>query len=462
MKKQVSAILAASMAASMLVACGGSTSSAATSTAPAESTSTASSEAASAESTADAGQAADITLWTYPIGKWGDSESVDALLADFNAQYPDIHVTVEYLDYTNGDDQVNTAIEGGSAPDIVMEGPERLVANWGAKGLMADLSDLWTDDQKADISASVEAACKDSSGAYYEFPLCMTAHCMAINKTVFEAAGAMQYVDAENHTWTTDNFVKAMEAVRDAAAAGTININTPGIIYCGAQGGDQGTRALVNNLYSDYFVNEDGTAYTANSENNVKALKLLQDMVNNGSMSANASFAAADELQAFANQTCAVSFCWNYANYTQYAAQTQFTPFAMAFPSDDGKPELEMAGPYGFGVFNNKDEAKIEAAKKFVQFVCDDQTVGVEAVKATGFFPVHSDWGDVYTGDADAETRAPFALMSDYLGRYYNLTGGWTEQRGYWWPMLTEIMTTGADVQTAADKYAAQANANIG
>ena len=56
-----------------------------------------------------------------------------------------------------------------------MEGPERLVANWGAKGLMADLSDLWTDDQKADISASDEAACKDSSGAYYEFPLCMTA-----------------------------------------------------------------------------------------------------------------------------------------------------------------------------------------------------------------------------------------------------------------------------------------------
>ena len=76
MKKQVSAILAASMAASMLVACGGSTSSAATSTAPAESTSTASSEAAPAESTADAGQAADITLWTYPIGDWGKPEVV--------------------------------------------------------------------------------------------------------------------------------------------------------------------------------------------------------------------------------------------------------------------------------------------------------------------------------------------------------------------------------------------------
>ena len=223
MKKQVSAILAAGMAASLLVGCGGGS----TSTAPAESTSTAAStEAAAPAESTEAGQAADITLWTYPIGKWGDSESVDALLADFNAQYPDIHVTVEYLDYTNGDDQVNTAIEGGSAPDLVMEGPERLVANWGAKGLMVDLSDLWTDDQKADISASVESACKDSSGAYYEFPLCMTAHCMAINKTVFEAADAMQYVDEDTHTWTTENFLKAVQAVYDSGKTDV------GAIYC--------------------------------------------------------------------------------------------------------------------------------------------------------------------------------------------------------------------------------------
>ena len=53
-------------------------------------------------------------------------------------------------------------------------------------------------------------------------------------------------------------------------------------------------------------------------------------------------------------------------------------------------------------------------------------------------------------------------LMSNYLGRYYNLTGGWTEQRALWWPMLAEILTTGADVQIAADNFVSQANANIG
>ena len=402
----------------------------------------------------------ELNLWSFNVGGFAEASNWEPIIAAFNEQNPDIKITVTPINYQDGDQKLTSAITAGTGPDIIFEGPERIVGNYAREGLMVDLSDLW-ETGGSDIAEGISSV-SQLDGTYYMYPLSVAAHCMAINYDVFEAAGALQYIDEETRTWTTDNFVKAMEAVRDAAAAGTVNVATPGIIYCGAQGGDQGTRALVNNLYSDYYVNEDGTSYLANSENNVKALKLLQDMVNNGSMSANASFAAADELQAFANQTCAVSFCWNYANYTQYAAQTQFTPFAMAFPSDDGKPELEMAGPYGFGVFNNKDEAKIEAAKKFVQFVCDDQTTGIEAVKTTGFFPVHADWGDVYAGDADAETRAPFALMSDYLGRYCNLTGGWTEQRGYWWPMLAEIMTTGADVQTAADNFVQQANANIG
>ena len=447
MKKPLALLLAAGMTLG-LAACGNGSQGNSESPAP------------GGETGGSSSGAVELNLWSFNVGGFAEASNWEPIIAAFNEQNPDIKITVTPINYQDGDQKLTSAITAGTGPDIIFEGPERIVGNYAREGLMVDLSDLW-ETGGSDIAEGISSV-SQLDGTYYMYPLSVAAHCMAINYEAFEAAGALQYIDEETRTWTTDNFVKAMEAVRDAAAAGTININTPGIIYCGAQGGDQGTRALVNNLYSDYFVNEDGTAYTANSENNVKALKLLQDMVNNGSMSANASFAAADELQAFANQTCAVSFCWNYANYTQYAAQTQFTPFAMAFPSDDGKPELEMAGPYGFGVFNNKDEAKIEAAKKFVQFVCDDQTVGVEAVKATGFFPVHSDWGDVYAGDADAETRAPFALMSDYLGRYYNLTGGWTEQRGYWWPMLAEIMTTGADVQTAADNFVQQANANIG
>ena len=451
MKKQVSAILAASMAASMLVACGGSTSSAATSTATAESTSTASSEAAPAESTADAGQAADITLWTYPIGKWGDSESVDALLADFNAQYPDIHVTVEYLDYTNGDDQVNTAIEGGSAPDIVMEGPERLVANWGAKGLMADLSDLWTDDQKADISASVEAACKDSSGAYYEFPLCMTAHCMAINKTVFEAAGAMQYVDAENHTWTTDNFLKAVQAVYDSGKTDV------GAIYCSGQGGDQGTRAIINNMYGGTFTDAAHTKYTADSAENIKAIQTLHDA---DGINFDASINGGEEITLFRNGTLQMAFCWNIAqqlntdNNDAGLTNSGDEIFPMAFPTASGDPKL-CGGIWGFGIFNNGDDAKIEAAKTFIDFIAADPDQVGASVLASTYFPVRASVGDIY---ADNEIMSEYSKFMNYLGDYYQITPGWATARTEWWNMLQRV-GTGEDVTTAVKTFCDNANA---
>ena len=406
------------------------------------------------------GEPVTITVASFNIGDYKDSSAWDPIIEAFNAVYPNVTVKIQSVTYQDGDQQLANQITGGSAPDIVFEGPERIISNYAKQGLLVSLDDLW-EANGADISDGI-AEVSQLDGTYYMFPLAVAAHCMAINYEAFEAAGALQYIDEETRTWTTDDFVAACQALKDAMDAGTITMAETGIIYCGAQGGDQGTRALVNNLYSDYYVTEDGTSYNANSANNVKALTLLQNMVNAGSLSANASYAAADELQAFANQPCAVSFCWNFSNYSQYADQTQFTPFAMAFPSDDGTPELEMAGPYGFGIFDNKDQAKIDAAKKFIDFVCNDATAGVEAVKTSSFFPVHSDWGDVYADAEDADLRAPFALMSNYLGRYYNLTGGWTEQRALWWPMLAEILTTGADVQTAADNFVSQANANIG
>ena len=182
-KKVIAALLTSAMAVSLLAGCGttvestGSSQSTSTTetketAAPAE-TETAAVETEVAEED-NTDLSANITLWTYPIGKWGDSATVDSLISSFNAKYPNINVTVEYLDYTNGDDQVNTAIEGGQAPDLVMEGPERLVANWGAKGLMVDLSDIMDDEDQSEIYGSVLAACMTKEGEVYEYPLCMT------------------------------------------------------------------------------------------------------------------------------------------------------------------------------------------------------------------------------------------------------------------------------------------------
>lgn len=396
----------------------------------------------------------EITLWTYPIGSWGNAETVDGIIASFNAVHPEIKVTVQYLDYTSGDDQVTTAIEAKTTPDIIMEGPERLVANWGAAGKMLDISDLWDDAVKADIiaaSPAVEAACKNGDGVYYEYPLCMTTHCMVINYNDFEAAGALQYIDEEKHTWTTEGFLNALDAL---GAAGYL---PTAVVYCGGQGGDQGTRALVTNLYSGQFTNADHTAYTMDSEENVKALQLLQDLVNNGKLDADPGIVAADEIALFCNSTISIGFCWNASAAVSNKASLadDVKVFPMAFPSDDGVPELQ-GGIWGFGLFDNGDEAKVAAAKTFVKYVCDDPEQAANSVYASGFFPTRASLGDVYAGTDKAE-NGDYAIFMPYLGDYYQVTPNWAAQRTEWWNLLQRVFA-GGDVAAEVAVYCQNAN----
>ncbi|MBS6396343.1 MAG: extracellular solute-binding protein [Clostridiales bacterium] len=446
-KKTISKILAVALTFAMVLgtaACGSKETAEAPAETPAETEAPAESEAP-AETTADA---VDITLWTYPIGNWGDQATVDALIEKFEAANQGINVTVEYLDYTNGDDQINTAIEGGQAPDMVMEGPERLVANWGAKGLMVDISDMWTDEAKADIYPSVEAACKDTSGKYFEYPLCMTAHTMAINKDMFEAADALQYVDVENRTWTTDDFVKAVEAL---VAYGQDNVAA---VYCSGQGGDQGTRALVNNLYGGTFTNPEHTAYTADSAENVKALELLAGLEG---VNFDAGIAGGDEIQLFVQGQLAMAFCWNVAQEKNNAEALTFDVLPMSFPSDDGKAEL-CGGIWGFGIFDNGDAAKIEASKTFINWVCNDEAQATESVKASTYWSVRQSLADVWTGD---EMMTEYATFVPSMGDYYQVVAGWAEARTAWWNMLQQI-GSGTPAADAATAFVETANAAAG
>ena len=116
-------------------------------------------------------------MWVYPVGDFSDPSTMNKFISAFNKKNPDIKVNVDYLDYETGDDQISEAIKAQSTPDIVMEGPERIVANWSEAGLMADVSSLWTDDSSADIIKTnkvISDACIGTDGRYYEYPLCMS------------------------------------------------------------------------------------------------------------------------------------------------------------------------------------------------------------------------------------------------------------------------------------------------
>jgi len=395
-----------------------------------------------------------ITLWTYPIGGWANDDTVQEIIANFNAVHPDIKVNVQYVDYQTGDDQVTTAIEAGTTPDIIFEGPGRLVALWGANGKMLDVSDLWTEETTADILAAgsnLKNLCTGVDGNTYIYPLCMTTHCMVIDKAAFEKAGALQYIDLETRTWTNEQFEKACEALVNAG------YSVPGVVYCGGQAGDQGTRALAYNLFNATFANPEHTLYTMDSAEGQKGLTLLQDWVNRGLLVADPGIVAADAIALFCNGTAQMSFCWNAAllETNKQTLAEGVEPFAVAFPSEDGVPVLD-GGVWGFGLFNNGDDAKVEAAKKFIKFVCDDPVQGPLSTYATGYFPTKGSFGDIFTG-TEKESNADYAVFNPYLGDIYDVTPGWPNQRTEWWNLLQRIFA-GGDVATEVAVYSANVN----
>ena len=452
MKKLLAIVLAMAMVMA-LAACGGKKDE------PAPPADDSKQEEPSTPDSQEPAAAGELTLWTYPIGDWGKEEKVKAITDAFTAD-TGISVKVEYLAYADGDDKVNSAITAKSAPDLIMEGPERLVTNWGDKGYLVDLSDMFDDTDKSEINAAAMTACTHSNGAVYEYPLVVTAHCMAINLNAFKEAGADQYLDLDSHTWTTDNFIKAVEALYGHFG------DTVGAVYCAGQGGDQGTRALINNMYGATFVTPGHDGYTWDDPNNIKALEQLKSM---DGIVFDASLAGGDEIAKFYQGILKMAFCWNIqqqsnpngadtgAGKTISGEDIAF----MAFPSQDGKASL-CGGWWGLGIFDNGDQARIDNAKVFIKWMCDSEHTP-DAVKTATFYPARSaaEGTDLSGIWADNEIMNEYQVLMPYLGDYYQVTKGWIGARTEWWTMLQKV-GEGADIASTVATYAGHANANAG
>ncbi len=411
----------------------------------------------------------ELTLWTFPAGDWGDPAAVETLLTQFNSVYPDIHVTIQCLDEATGDDKLSTAVDGGVSPDILLAQPDRLIKAWGAEGMLADLSDMWDDADKQEVNAACQSVCFTRDGKCYAYPFAMNVQCMAINYDAFVTAGADQYIDLETRTWTTEQFTQAVKALQSKYG------ETVAAVYCSGQNGDQGTRALVTNLYGGQFANDSYTGYVANSEANQQALTLLRDTKG---IEFDDAINGQEEAALFYHESLKMSFCWSLA---QQLAETVDEPTEeggepvvhpagktvngqtiefMAFPTDPEISQPRLQGDiWGFGVFDNGDQEKLEAAKLLIRFFADGQGASA-AVKATGCFPVRDtvDGADLRNIWAGSDVMTEYAKLTDFLSGYDALTPGWATARTEWWNMLQRV-GNGGDVVLETDTLVENANA---
>ena len=409
----------------------------------------------------------ELTLWTYPIGDWADETAVNNLLTQFNTVYPDIHVTVQCLDEATGDDSLSTAVDGGVAPDILLAQPDRLVKVWGAEGMLADLSDMWDDADKQEVNEACRSVCFTADGKCYAYPFAMNVQCMAINYDAFVTAGADQYIDLESRTWTTEQFTQAVKALLDKYGEDVA------AVYCSGQNGDQGTRALITNLYGGTFTNDAHTAYTVDSEPIQQALTLLRDTKG---IEFDEAINGQEEATLFYHESLKMSFCWSLAQQTAETVDEPTEEGAepvvheagktvngqtiefMSFPSETGESRLE-GDVWGFGVFDNGDQEKIDAAKLLIRYFADGQGTSA-AVKAAGCFPVRAavDGANLSGIWSGSDVMQEYAKLTDFFGSYPQLTPGWATARTEWWNLLQRI-GNGGDPVIETETFVANANA---
>ncbi len=449
-KKALSVLLAGAMILS-LAACGKKESdNKATNTAV---NNTESSTTTNTESNESTGKKTEIVWWTFPtftqenaddaVGTWEKK-----IISAFEAKNPDVTVKLETIDFTSGPEKITTAIEAGTMADVLFDAPGRIIT-YGKSGKLADLNDLFTDEFVKDANNdALLQACKAGDTAYM-YPISSAPFYMAFNKAMLQEAGVLDLV---KEGWTTDDFVKVLEALK------TKGYN-PGSFFCNGQGGDQGPRAFFANLYSSSITDDTVTKYTTDDANSIKAMELIQKLIKDGLMMNGSQYDGSADIQNFANGQTAFTILWSPAQagtQAQLLEASKVDFLEVPFPSDDAVPELEYL-VNGFCVFNNGDEAKIAASKKFIQFICDDEEWGPKNVVRTGAFPIRTSYGNLYE---DARMITIYG-WTQYYTTYYNTIDGFAEMRTLWFPMSQAVSNNEVEPATALKEFTEKANATI-
>lgn len=402
---------------------------------------------------------ASINWWTYPVFVQEDGQEdgtyEKTLIQKFNEKYPNIHVELTLLDYTDGPSLLEEHIkaEGGELPDVLLDEPGR-ISTYAKADMLSDISDLFTDGVKNDIvSENLLSACQNGD-AYVMYPLSGSNYCMAFNKEMLESSGAMELINQEGaRTWTTDTFEQVLEKLNGAGFGA-------GMLYCSGIAGDYATRSFVTNLYDGALMNEDKNAYTINSEANQNAFTKIKEWIDKGWMLNGSEATGADAVSEFVAGNQSYCLLWSLPQAISNAATLQengVEVVVMPYPSADGTPSLEYM-LNGFCVFKNSDEAKEQASRYLIDFLCNDESVAKENVVHSGAFPVRTSMGDVYDGNEEAQL---FEALMPYSGTYYQAVNGFEKMRIYWYQMEQEILNDQSSVKDATASFTEYANKTL-
>lgn len=393
-----------------------------------------------------------IKFWNFP-NFTGDSELEKgdydkALIAAFEEANPNIKIEFQEIEFTDGPAKLETAIQSKTNPDVVYDAPGRVI-DWASKDYLIDLEDIV--DKDALLESAVTASSYD--GKIYMYPQGVAPFMMGFNKDMLEELDLLDMLplDKENRQWTVEEYEALLRAIKEKKPE-----VSPTILFAKSQGGDQGPRAFISNLYGSWITNDEVTEYTINDPEGVKAMEWAKKAYDDGLLGKGISLDGGQSIEEFRSEVAASTILYSPGLYTPDAADGSFQPLLLPFPNNSGQTELEylVAGP---AIFDNEDEDKAAASKIFVDFMINDEEWGKRTLLSTGNFSAKKD----ETGLYEDEELIFAEGMSEFFGPYYNTIPGFAQMRGLWFPMVQGVLNGDQAPKEALDKFVENANETI-
>ena len=444
MKKAFALLLTLAVSLTTFVGCG----TAAETSKPAnnESQSSSSEKDSSQKEEVKTEEPVEITWWNFPnfapiddtAGKYEEG-----IIQAFNEKYPNIKVNMEMIDFASGPEKITNAIQGGTVCDVLFDAPGRIIS-YAKDGVLADVNSMFTDEFIKDVNNDNIINASKVGNDYFMYPISSAPFLMAFNKDMLEKHGLLDMINLEgDRTWTVDEYKALLAALKEKGEKGAV-------VYCVSQGGDQGPRAFISNLAGTPITNDALTEYTINSEGGIEALAFVKDAVDSGLLLNGSALDGTASIEEFTSGRVSHTILFSPGVYNNNKANMDFEPIFVPFPTPAGQePELEYLID-GFCIFNNGDEAKIEASKLLIDFICNDPTWGPKNVKQTATFPVRGSYGNLYEGD---DNMTYLANLTKYYGTYYNTIDGFAEMRTYWFPMMQAVLAGDKTPEAALNDF---------
>jgi multiple sugar transport system substrate-binding protein len=282
----------------------------------------------------------------------------------FEEQNPDIKVNIETVGYGDYFTKLMTVVAGGNAPDAFELNYENFYT-YAKKGVLLNLNDL-VETSGFDTSVLNEKALNAFSegGVQYGLPFSFSNVVLIYNKDLFDKAG----VEYPTDDWTWADELEAAKKIR-ALGPMIFGFNQP------IQFWDYYKMVQQN---GGSFLNEDKTAFTLNTPQNVETLQFMVDRILKYNVMPNdAQMAGMGDWDLFAVERIGmiVTGTWSFSTFKE---DCDFEWDIAIEPGNTGKATHFFAN----GLAISKDSKNVEAAFRWISFLSGSKEVAKIRIEA--------------------------------------------------------------------------------